>query len=102
MIGVAAEPRRVGKLRLLTPRLLRFRARGRYGRPGETLRSHSRGAMKPYRGDTEFAGWSSFLGQASWHRLHIMAIAVLLLLPIGASSARAMKDSASAASTAHV
>jgi hypothetical protein len=58
--------------------------------------------MKPYRGDTEFVGWSSFLGQASWHRLHIMAIAVLLLLSVGASPAQAMRNSASAASTAHV
>ncbi|WP_249129967.1 hypothetical protein [Bradyrhizobium sp. AUGA SZCCT0283] len=100
-IGVAAETRRVDKLRVLTLPLLQFRARGRYGRP-ETLLSPSRGAMKPYRGDTGFVGWPSFLRQASRRRLQTIAIAVLLLLPIGASPARAMKDSASAASTAHV
>ncbi len=38
--------------------------------------------MKPYRGDIVFAGWSSFPGQASWRRLHAMAIAVLLLLVV--------------------
>ena len=58
--------------------------------------------MKPYRGNIGSAAWSSFLGRASWRRLHAMAIAVLLLLPIGASSALAAPNSASAASTAHV
>jgi len=58
--------------------------------------------MKSYRGDTGFVGWPSFLRHASWRRLQTIAIAILLLLPIGASPARAMKDSASAASTAHV
>ena len=57
--------------------------------------------MKPYRGNIGSAGWSSFLGRASWCRLHVMAIAVLLLLPIGASSALAVPNSASGASTAH-
>ena len=58
--------------------------------------------MKPYRGDIVFAGWSSFPGQASWRRLHAMAIAVLLLLSVGATPALAAPNSASAASTAHV
>ncbi|MCA6117059.1 hypothetical protein J6524_19585 [Bradyrhizobium sp. WSM 1738] len=47
-------------------------------------------------------GWSSFSRRASWRRVHAIAIAVLLLLPIGASSALAVPNSASAASTAHV
>jgi hypothetical protein len=58
--------------------------------------------MKPYRGVSGFVRWSSFLGRASWCRLQAIAIAVLLLQPVGASPARAMKNSASAASTAHV
>ncbi len=58
--------------------------------------------MKPYRSDTGFAGWPSFLHRASWRRLQTIAIAVLLLLPIGAGSALAMPNSTSAASTAHV
>ena len=56
--------------------------------------------MKPYRGISGFVRRSSFLARPTWWRLQ--AIALLLLLPIGASPARAMKDSASAASTAHV
>jgi hypothetical protein len=58
--------------------------------------------MKPYRGDTGFAGRPSFLSRASWRRVQAMAIAVLLLLPICASSALAAKNSESVASTAHV
>ena len=58
--------------------------------------------MKPYRGDTGFVGWSSFLSRASWRRLQAIAIAVLLLLPIGANPARAVTNPASGASTAHV
>jgi hypothetical protein len=58
--------------------------------------------MKPYRSDTGFAGWPSLLHRASWRRLQTIAIAVLLLLPIGAGSALAMPNSTSAASTAHV
>jgi hypothetical protein len=57
--------------------------------------------MKPYRGYTGFVAWPSLLCRASWHRLHAMAIAVLLLLAIGASPTQA-RNSASAASTAHV
>ena len=56
--------------------------------------------MTPYRGDSGFVRWSYFLSRPKWWRLQ--AIALLLLLPIGASPARAMKDSTSAASTAHV
>ena len=48
------------------------------------------------RADTGLIRW------ASWRRLQTIAIAVLLLLPIGASSALAVPNSASAASTAHV
>ena len=44
--------------------------------------------MKPYRDYTGFVGWPSFLGRASWCRLHAIAIAVLLLLPIGANPAQ--------------
>ena len=68
----------------------------------KTFRSPSRRTMKPYRGDSGFVRWLSFLGRASWCRLQAIAIAVLLLLPIGTSSALAMPNSASAASTAHV
>jgi hypothetical protein len=57
--------------------------------------------MKPYRGDIGSVGWSSFSCRASWRRLHAMAIAVLLLLAIGASPTQA-RNSAPAASTAHV
>jgi len=58
--------------------------------------------MKPYRGDTGSVGWSSLLGRASLPRLYALAMAALLLLPVGASSALAAPNSASAASTAHV
>jgi hypothetical protein len=58
--------------------------------------------MKPYRGNIGSTGWSSFLGRASWRRLHAIVIAALLLLSIGASSALAVPNSASGASTAHV
>ena len=42
------------------------------------------------------------VSRSSWRRLQAIAIAVLLLLPIGANPAQAMKNPASAASTAHV
>jgi len=58
--------------------------------------------MKPYRAGTGFVRWSSFLGRASWPRVHAIAIAALLLLAIGASAAPAAPSSASAASTARV
>ncbi|WP_426526886.1 hypothetical protein [Bradyrhizobium sp. McL0615] len=58
--------------------------------------------MKPYRGDTGFIGWPSFLGRASWRRLHAMAIAVLLLLSISVNPALARNDVTAVASTAHV
>ena len=57
--------------------------------------------MKPHRGDIESFGWASFSGRTPWRRLYAMAIAVLLLLAIGASPTQA-RTSASAASTAHV
>jgi hypothetical protein len=58
--------------------------------------------MKPYRDDTGFIGWSSFLGRVSWRRLHAMAIAVSLLLSIGVNPALARNDVAAVTSTAHV
>ncbi|HMM92271.1 hypothetical protein [Bradyrhizobium sp.] len=58
--------------------------------------------MKPYRADTGFVRWSFIPGRGSWSRLHAIAIALLLLLPIGARSALAQPNSAQAASTAHV
>ena len=58
--------------------------------------------MKPYRGDIGSVGWLSLLGRASLCRLYALAIAALLLLPIGAPPALAAPNSASAASTAHV
>ena len=57
--------------------------------------------MKPYRGNIGSVGRPSFLCWVSWRRLHTMAIAVLLLLAIGASPTQA-RNSASTASTAHV
>jgi hypothetical protein len=58
--------------------------------------------MNPYRRDIGSLGWSSLLCRASWSRLHAIAIAVLLLLPIGAGPASAAPNAVSAASTAHV
>ena len=58
--------------------------------------------MKPYRGAAGFAGRPSPLSRASWRRVQAVAIAVLLLLPIGASSALAAKNSEATAATAHV
>ena len=58
--------------------------------------------MKPYRSDTGSVGWFSFFGQSLLPRLYALAIAALLLLPIGAAPALAVQNSASAASTAHV
>ena len=101
-IGVAAETRRVDKIAAAHPTAYCSCEHAGATVTGETLRSPSRRAMKPYRGDTGFVGWSSFLGRASWRRLQAIAIAVLLLLPIGANPARAVTNSASAASTAHV
>lgn len=57
--------------------------------------------MKSHRGDTGSAGWSSFLGRASWRQAHAMAVALLLLLAVAASPAQA-RNSAATASTAHV
>ena len=58
--------------------------------------------MKPYRADTGIISWSPILGRGSWSRLYAIAIAALLLLPVGARPAQAQPNSASAASTAHV
>jgi hypothetical protein len=57
--------------------------------------------MKPYRGDTGFAGRHSVFGEPL-RRLRAIAIALVLLLPFGASTARAVTAPASGASTAHV
>jgi hypothetical protein len=58
--------------------------------------------MKPNRGDTGFFGRPSFLSRASWRRLQAIAIAFLLLLPVGVDPARAVTKPALGASTAHV
>ena len=58
--------------------------------------------MTAYRGDTGFIGRSWFPIRSSWGRLPGLAIALLLLLAVGASPARAVAGPASGASTAHV
>jgi hypothetical protein len=58
--------------------------------------------MKLHRGDTGFFGRPSSLSRASWRRLQAIAIAFLLLLPIGVNPARAVTKPASGTSTAHV
>ena len=58
--------------------------------------------MTAYRGDTGFIGRSLFPIRSSWGRLPRLAIALLLLVAVGASPARAATDPASGASTAHV
>ncbi|SIO64112.1 hypothetical protein SAMN05443247_10174 [Bradyrhizobium erythrophlei] len=58
--------------------------------------------MKPNRGDTGFFVRPSFLSRASWRRLQAIAIAFLLLLPVGVNPARAVTKPALGASTAHV
>jgi hypothetical protein len=57
--------------------------------------------MKPYRDDLGSVGWSVLSCRTSRRRLYAMAVAVLLLLAIGASPTQA-RPSAPAASTAHV
>jgi hypothetical protein len=49
-----------------------------------------------------FVGRPSFLSRSSWHRLRAIAIALLLLIPIGVNPARAVTQPPSGASTAHV
>jgi hypothetical protein len=58
--------------------------------------------MKPSHADTGFLRCSPVLDRARRPRLHVLAIAVLLLLPISAPPASAAPNSASAAATAHV
>ena len=58
--------------------------------------------MNPNRGCTGFVGRPSFLCRSSWRRLQAIAIAILLLFPIGINTARAVTQPASGASTAHV
>jgi hypothetical protein len=58
--------------------------------------------MNPNRDYTGFVGRPSFLSWSSWRRLQAIAIAILLLFPIGVNTARAVTQPASGASTAHV
>jgi hypothetical protein len=58
--------------------------------------------MNPNRGCTGFVGRPSFLCRSSWRRLQAIAIAILLLFPIGINTARAVTQPASGTSTAHV
>ncbi len=58
--------------------------------------------MNPNRGYSGSVGRPSLLSRSSWHRLQAIAIAVLLLFPIGVDPARAVTQSASGAATAHV
>ena len=58
--------------------------------------------MNPNRGYTGFVGRPSFFSRSSWRRLLTIAIAVLLLLPVGANPAQAVASPASGPSTAHV
>jgi hypothetical protein len=58
--------------------------------------------MKPFRGYSGFVDGLSFLCRPGLRSLQAMAIALLLVLPIGASTANALTNPASAASGAHV
>jgi hypothetical protein len=58
--------------------------------------------MNPNRGYTVFVGRPSCFSLSSWRWLHAIAIAVLLLLPVGANPALAVARPASGPSTAHV
>jgi hypothetical protein len=76
-----------------------LRARGRYGHPARHLAGQ---AMNPNRGYTGFVGRPSCFSWSSWRGLQAIAIAVLLLLPVGANPAQAVASPASGPSTAHV
>ena len=58
--------------------------------------------MNPNCGYAGFVSWPSLFSRSLWRRLQAIAIAVLLLLTIGANPAQAMNSPASAPSTAHV
>jgi hypothetical protein len=58
--------------------------------------------MKPFRGYRGFVDGLSLLCRPSLRALQATAIALLLVLPIGASTANALTNPASAASGAHV
>ena len=58
--------------------------------------------MNPNRGYTGFVGRPSCFSWSSWRWLQAIAIAVLLLLPVGANPAQAVASPASGPSTAHV
>jgi hypothetical protein len=58
--------------------------------------------MKPFRGYRGFVDGLSFLCRPGLRSLQAMAIALLLVVPIGASPANALTNPASAASGAHV
>jgi hypothetical protein len=89
----------VDKIQLPTPLSLLLLARWRYGHLAQNLAGE---AMRPNRGDTGFLGQSSFLSRSSRRWLQAIAIAIALLFPIGANTARAVTQPASGASTAHV
>jgi hypothetical protein len=58
--------------------------------------------MKPFRGYKGFIDGLTFLCRPGLRSLRAMAIALLLVIPIGASTANALTNPASAASGAHV
>ena len=58
--------------------------------------------MNSNRSYTGIVGWLSVFSRSSWRRLQATAIAVLLVLPIGANPAHAVNGPASGSSTAHV
>jgi hypothetical protein len=58
--------------------------------------------MNPNHSYTGFFARRSFFSRASWCRLQAIAIAVLLVSPIGANSAHAVNGPTSGPSTAHV
>src|SRR5437879_7627575 len=60
------------------------------------------GPMKPFRGYKGFIDGLTFLCRPGLGSLRAMAIALLLVIPIGASTANALTNPASAASGAHV
>jgi hypothetical protein len=89
----------VEKIQLLTPLLLLWLTRWRYGNLAQNLAGE---AMRPNRGYTGFVERPSFLSRSSRRWLQAIAIAIVLLFPIGANTARAVTQPASGASTAHV
>jgi hypothetical protein len=101
-IGVASETRRGDKITRLTALLLQMRACEGYGRLTQRSVRLRGGPMKSYRGYSGFVGGLSSLCRPSLRRLQASAIALLLLLPLGAGTANAVTAPASGASGAHV